>query len=162
MRALWMPARSTRNTGLAQVALRRGNPRGASRKHPSIAPDLKALLERALNKKVTLRQGEKEHIITKAEAGIEQLVNQFARGDRHARRDLFDLAGKLGVDLTMGRGGAIEKAVDAALAAEDEALLADYMQRHGGEQDQPRDNFDADPPQPERHANTGPGERDTQ
>src|SRR5438270_4375509 len=58
-----------------------GNPKGARRKSTSIAPDLKALFERALGAKVTLRQGEQEKIITKAAAGIEQLVNQFAKGD---------------------------------------------------------------------------------
>ena len=73
-----------------------GNPKGARRKPGSIAPDLKALFERALSGKVTLRQGEQEKIITKAAAGIEQLVNQFAKGDRHARRDLLALAEDLG------------------------------------------------------------------
>ena len=58
-----------------------GNPEGARRKPRSIAPDLKALFERALSRKVTLRQGEQKKIITKAAAGIEQLVNQFAKGD---------------------------------------------------------------------------------
>ena len=76
-----------------------GNPKGAHPKPRSIAPDLKALFERALSTKVTLRQGEKEKIITKAAAGIEQLVNQFAKGDRHARRDVLTLAARLGVDL---------------------------------------------------------------
>src|SRR3954454_13684425 len=75
-----------------------GNPKGARRKSGSIAPDLKALFERALGGKVTLRQGEKEKVITKAAAGIEQLVNQFAKGDRHARRDIVALAARLGVD----------------------------------------------------------------
>src|SRR4051795_6251967 len=51
-----------------------GNPAGARRKPSSIAPDLKALFERALSEKVMLRQGEREKIITKAAAGIEQLV----------------------------------------------------------------------------------------
>jgi hypothetical protein len=55
-----------------------GNPKGAHQKPRSIAPDLRALFERALSAKVTLRQGEQEKIITKAAAGIEQLVNQFA------------------------------------------------------------------------------------
>src|SRR6478736_7124537 len=68
-----------------------GNPKGARRKPRSIAPDLKALFERALSAKVTLRQGDQEKIITKAAAGIEQLVNQFAKGDRHARSDLLTL-----------------------------------------------------------------------
>jgi Family of unknown function (DUF5681) len=74
-----------------------GNPKGAPRKPESIAPELGAILERSLNGKVTLRQGEKEKIVTKGAAGIEQLVTQFAKGDRHARRDLFLLVERLGV-----------------------------------------------------------------
>jgi hypothetical protein len=120
-----------------------GNPKGANRKSPSIAPDLKALFERALGKTVKLRQGEKEQIVTKAAAGIEQLVNQFAKGDRHARRDLMVLADKLGVDLAAGQG----KALEAALTADDEALLADYLQRHGGERDHRGDDINAGLPQ---------------
>ena len=107
-----------------------GNPKGARRKSRSIALDLKALFERALSGKVTLRQGEQEKIITKAAAGIEQLVNQFAKGDRHARRDLLALAERLGVDLVAGRGEALEQTVAAALSANDEDLLADYVRRH--------------------------------
>ncbi len=80
-----------------------GNPRGAKPK-TSLALDLKVMLERALNEKVPLRQGEQGQIITKAAAGIAKLVNQFAEGDRHARRDLIALAGTLGVDLTAGQG----------------------------------------------------------
>ena len=55
-----------------------GNPKGAKRKPPSMAPDLKAAFERALNKKITLKQGEKERLVTMAVAGIEQLVAGFA------------------------------------------------------------------------------------
>ena len=54
-----------------------GNPKGAKRKAPSIAPDLKQLLERALNKKVTLKQGENERIVTMFNAGVEQLVERL-------------------------------------------------------------------------------------
>jgi hypothetical protein len=107
-----------------------GNPKGARRKPRSIAPDLKALFERALSGKVTLRQGEQEKIITKAAAGIEQLVNQFAKGDRHARRDLLALAPRLGVDLLAGQG---EQGVAAALSANDEALLDDHVRRRAVE-----------------------------
>jgi hypothetical protein len=85
-----------------------GNPKGARRKTPSIVLNLKAVLERALSKTVTPRQGEKGKIVTMATAGIEQLVTQFAKGDRYARRDIMDLAQKLGVDLTAGRGKAVE------------------------------------------------------
>ena len=114
-----------------------GNPKGAPPKPRSIALDLKALFEHALSAKVTLRQGERERIITKAAAGIEQLVNQFAKGDRHARRDLFALAERLGVDLVAGQGEALEQTVAAALSANDEALLADYVRRHAVEPNRP-------------------------
>jgi hypothetical protein len=89
------------------------------------------LLERALNKKVKLRHGEGELIVTKAAAGIAKLVDQFAKGDRHARRDLIALADKLGVDLTAGQGKIIENAIAEVLTPGDEALLANYLQRHG-------------------------------
>jgi hypothetical protein len=118
-----------------------GNPKGARRNAPSIAPDLRALLERALNKKVRLQHGERQEIVTKAAAGIDKLVNQFAKGDRYARRDLIALAEKLGVDLTAGQSKAIENALADAVTAEDEALLADYLRRHrGGGRDHRVDN----------------------
>src|SRR5262245_54144370 len=69
-----------------------GNPKGAKRKPKSMATDLKAALECALNKPIKLKQGEKERMVTMAVAGIEQLVAQFAKGDRHARRDQMALA----------------------------------------------------------------------
>jgi Family of unknown function (DUF5681) len=102
-----------------------GNPKGAKRKPPSVAPDLKLLLERALSAKVKLKQGEKEQIVTKAAAGIEQLVNQFAKGDRHARRDLIALADKLGVDLLAGQRNIIQQ----ALALNHQAILDAYVAR---------------------------------
>ena len=73
--------------------------------------NLKQLLERALGKTVTLKQGERQRIVTMASAGIEQLVAQFAKGDRHGRRDLFWLADKLGVDLVDGGRKAFEEAL---------------------------------------------------
>jgi len=127
-----------------------GNPAGARRKPKSIEPVLKGLLERALNAKVTLRQGEEEKIITKAAAGMEQLVNQYAKGDRHARRDLLALAERFGIDLLPGRGAGLERTVAEAVSANDKALLADYVRRHASQPAQP-DEIDADDP-PEQNA----------
>jgi hypothetical protein len=107
-----------------------GNPDGARKRPPSIAPDLKALLQAALSKKVTFTIGDKERILTKAAAGIEQLVEQFARGDRYARRDLFDLADKLGLDLGASSKAAPEELAGKALTAADEALIADFLRRN--------------------------------
>ncbi len=102
-----------------------GNPKGAQRKPKPMAPDLKAALERALNKTVKLRQGEKERIVTMAVVGIEQLVAQFAKGDHRARRDLIVLAEKLGIDLMAGQHQAIQE----ALAANYETILRTYVER---------------------------------
>jgi hypothetical protein len=102
-----------------------GNPKGAKRKPMSMAPDLKAALERALNEPVKLKQGEKERTVTMAVAGIKQLVAQYAKGDRHARRDLFAYADKLGVDLMAGQRQALQE----ALATNHEAILRTYVER---------------------------------
>ena len=117
-----------------------GNPEGARKRPPSIAPDLKALLQTALSKKVALTIGDKERMVTKAAAGIEQLVDQFAHGDRHARRDLFDLADKLGLDLGAS-SKALEELAGKALTADDEALVADFLRR---KMVQTNDEADAD------------------
>jgi Family of unknown function (DUF5681) len=106
-----------------------GNPEGVNRK-ASASPDLKVILERELNAKVRLRRGEAEKI-SKGAAGIKRLVDQFEKGDPRARRDLILLCEKLGVPLTNRK--ALEGALEAALSAEDEALLADFVRRHGGQ-----------------------------
>jgi hypothetical protein len=102
-----------------------GNPKGAKRKPKSMTPDLKTALECALNKTIKLKQGEKERIVTMAAAGIEQLVAQYVKGDRHARRDLLALADRLGVDLIAGH----QQAIEDALAANHAAILSAYVQR---------------------------------
>ena len=102
-----------------------GNPKGAKRKSPSLAPDLKAALERALNKTIKLKQGDKERIVSMAVAGVEQLVAQYVKGDRHARRDLIALADKLGVDLMAAQHQALQE----ALATNRETILSTYVQR---------------------------------
>jgi hypothetical protein len=110
-----------------------GNPAGAKGKKAKILPDLKEMLNQALNEPVTLRTGKRAVTTTKAAAGIAQLVTQFAEGDRHARRDLIALASKLGIDLTAGQAGAIGEAVAALMSASDEAIITDFLRRHGVE-----------------------------
>ena len=57
-----------------------------------------------LNKKLKVKSGDNQLFLTRAELGIDQL-NQFAKGDRHARKDLMDIAAKFGVDLLAGQRG---------------------------------------------------------
>jgi Family of unknown function (DUF5681) len=99
------------------------NPKGRPRKIPSMKPDLKKAFEAALNEKVVITKDKKEIVLTKAALGIQQLVNQFAKGDRHARRDLFQYAALLGVDLQA------KDVVAEALGITDQAIVEDYVRR---------------------------------
>jgi uncharacterized protein DUF5681 len=101
-----------------------GNPLGARRKASSLVTDLRATFERALRRKVTLRQGDKEKTVTMAHAGIEQLVTQFAKGDRHARRDVLAMAQMFGIDLGAGRAQATAGETPRMSEAEATALIA--------------------------------------
>jgi hypothetical protein len=98
-------------------------PKGRPKKVLSMKPDLKKALESALNEKVVITKDKKEMVFTKAALGIQQLVNQFAKGDRHARRDLFQYADRLGVDLHA------RDIITEALGIDAEALVESYVQR---------------------------------
>jgi len=98
-------------------------PKGRPKKIPSMKPDLKKALESALNDKVVVTKDKKEVVLTKAAFGIQQLVNQFAKGDRHARRDLFQYAAQLGVDLHA------KDLIAEALGINEEAIVEAYVQR---------------------------------
>lgn len=87
------------------------NPRGRPRKDRTMLPDVKKVFEQALNKKVSVVRGDRQVLMTRLEIGFEQLLNQFAKGDRYARRDLMGYADKLGVDLLAKAGQAIEQAL---------------------------------------------------
>lgn len=100
------------------------NPKGRPKKVPSMKPDLKKAFEAALNEKVAITKDKKGIVLTKAALGIEQLVNQFAKGDRHARRDLFQYAALLGVDLQA------KDVVAEALGVTHQAIVEDYVRRH--------------------------------
>jgi hypothetical protein len=98
-------------------------PKGRPRKVLSMKPDLKKALEAALNEKVVITKDKKEMVLTKAALGIQQLVNQFAKGDRHARRDILQYAALLGVDLHA------KDVITEALGIDDEAIVKSYVQR---------------------------------
>jgi hypothetical protein len=105
------------------------NPLGAPRKDRAIL-DLRKALDRALNKRVKLSDGDKKLVLTQAEAGIEQLVRQFAKGDRYARRDLIEYGKILGIDFLASHKKSIEEAL--ALAPNHQAILDEYVGRRTG------------------------------
>jgi len=99
------------------------NPKGRPRKVPSMKPDLKKALEAALNEKVKVKKGDKEVVLAKAIVGIQHLVNQFAKGDRHARRDVFEYSAVLGVDLQA------KELIAGALGVNEQAIVDAFLRR---------------------------------
>lgn len=128
-----------------------GNPKGAKRKPRSLVPDLKQIVLNALNKRVTMRDGERERHLTRFETGVEQLTVQFAKGDKHARRDVIFIMEKLGLDLS-----APSPVIDQTLPADHQAILDAYVERQTRER-----NFSASSPviaPPELRDDDVPGE----
>jgi Family of unknown function (DUF5681) len=122
-----------------------GNPVGAKKKPRSPTPDVKAMLETALNMKIKVKEGDRERNATRLAIGLEQLANKFARGDRYARRDVFELAERFGVDLAKSLSLIAGSLDQAAVSAHDEAILEDYVRRQIAEREQ-RDDVSALPP----------------
>ena len=100
------------------------NPKGRPRNNAALTPDVKKLFEDALNRKVPLTRNGRQTTLAKLELGFEQLANQFAKGDRHARRDVFTYAAQLGVDFT-GKAQALKQ----ALAPNYQEILDAYSRR---------------------------------
>jgi Family of unknown function (DUF5681) len=101
-----------------------GNPKGAKRKKRSLIPELKEQFERVFSQKLKVTQGDRQRLISRWVAGLEQLSIQFAKGDRHARRDVFYFAEKLGVDLLTSA-----KSSDDTLSVDHQAILDAYVER---------------------------------
>jgi hypothetical protein len=111
---------------------RAANPRGINKKTaPSTAPNFRARLEDELKKPIKIQKGKQKLTVTQEAAGIGELVRQFAKGEHRALRNLILLFDKLGIDLTNRE--ALQGAIEDALSAEDEAILADFVKRHGGQ-----------------------------
>jgi hypothetical protein len=121
-----------------------GNPKGAKKKPRSLSLDVKGLLEGALNAKTRVKEGEKERITTRLNIGFEQLAIQFAKGDRHARREVIQLAERFGIDLTKNLSFGSDPSDQADVCSHDEAILKDYVRRQIAEREQ-RDSVTALP-----------------
>jgi Family of unknown function (DUF5681) len=98
-------------------------PKGRPKKVPSMKPEIKKIFEGALNEKIHVTKADKKIILTRLAMGFEQLAIQFAKGDRHARRDVFTYAAMLGVDLQP------KDVVAEALGITDQAIVEDYVRR---------------------------------
>ena len=101
-----------------------GNPKGGKRKGRPLGPDLRELFEKALNEKVTVTEGERKRTLTMWQAAMRQLSIQFAKGDRHARRDVFWIAERLGTTFLTPT-----KAFNEIVGPDHQAILDSYVAR---------------------------------
>ena len=91
-------------------------------------PDVRKAFEQAMNKKVLVPRGDKKVLMTRIEIGLEQLFNQFARGDRYARRDVMAYADKLSIDFLAKHKQTLERALTPNYQA---ILDASFARRTG-------------------------------
>jgi len=87
------------------------------------------MLETALNQKIRVKEGETERNMSRLAIGFEQLAIQFAKGDRYARREVFEFADRFGIDLVESLSLVSGPADQESVSTNDEALLADYVRR---------------------------------
>jgi hypothetical protein len=120
-----------------------GNPKGRPKKPKSDQIDVKALLKKMLSKKMILTSGGIEHAVTTFEAGLMQLGHQFAKGDAKARRDLFWIFEKYGVNPFEGREREIGKLFSSD---HHRSVLAEYVKRASGPQDRSAEEPKIAPP----------------
>jgi hypothetical protein len=101
------------------------NPRGRPRKEASTLSDIRKIFEQVANKKVWVSRGDRKAHMTRLQLGLEQLFNQFANGDRHARLHLMKYAEKFGVDFLAKHRQEIEE----ALTQDHQAILDRFLAR---------------------------------
>ena len=90
-------------------------------------PDVRKAFEQAINKKVSVPRGDKTVLMTRIEIGLEQLLKQFAKGDR-MRAGTYEYADKLGIDFLAKHKQALEQ----ALTPNYQAILDSYFARRTG------------------------------
>jgi hypothetical protein len=98
-------------------------PKGRPKKVPSMEPELKKIFMGAMNVKVRATKDDKKIILTRLAMGFELLAIQWAKGDRHARRDVFTYAAALGIDLQP------KEVIGEALGIDHQTILDTYIRR---------------------------------
>lgn len=119
------------------------NPKGRPRKVPSIEPELKKIFVGALNVKVDVTRADKKILMTRLALGFEPLAIQWAKGDRHARRDVITYAAMLGVDLQPK--AVIEEALGIDNQAIVEAAFLRYQEQQPSAKTEPEVRIKAPP-----------------
>ena len=93
-----------------------GRPRGRR--------NLRTAVRDVLKEKVTIREGDRTRNVSKMDAIIQMTINKALKGDAKALASFIQLARSVGL---MDE----EQEPPKSVSAEDEAILAGYLERHG-------------------------------
>jgi Family of unknown function (DUF5681) len=99
-----------------------GNPTG----RPKGGANAKTIVSRAINEKVTIREGDKARDMTKLEGLLQAHLVKAIKGDARSASLVIGLVAKLGLFAD------VEQESDGALSEEDRAILAEYVQSQTG------------------------------
>jgi hypothetical protein len=97
-----------------------GNPRG----RPQGRANAKTIVSRAINEKVTIREGDKARDMTKLEGMLQAHLVKAIKGDARSANLVIALVARLGL-LTDA-----EPETSTAFSDEDHAILEEYVRRH--------------------------------
>jgi hypothetical protein len=100
-----------------------GNPKG----HRTGRPNAKTTIERILNEKVIIREGEKTRTISKLEAVFQAHIMKAAKGDPRSANIVLGFANQMGL-LTDTES----ETPAVVLPEEDDAILKDFLRRSAG------------------------------
>jgi hypothetical protein len=119
-----------------------GNRKG----RPKRQRNVRTVVEETLNQRIRVREGDGTRSLTKLDGVVLTMVNAALKGDSKAQATLITLVRSVGL-----MGDAPEAAHSGPLTANDEALIADFIQRQSASSEQPDGTaVDKDPVAPEK------------
>jgi hypothetical protein len=107
-----------------------GNPKGRQKGQRNV----RTVVDDALNQRIKIREGDRSRSVTKLDAVIITMVNAALKGDAKAQASLITMMRSLGMT-----GEPPAATNQEPFTADDEAVIAAYIRRHGSELQRPTD-----------------------
>jgi hypothetical protein len=114
-----------------------GNPKGRRKGQRNIH----TVVDDALNQRIKIREGDRSRSVTKLDAVIMTMVNAALKGDSKAQASLITMMRSLGMT-----GEPPAATNQEPFTADDEAVIAAYIRRHGSEIQQATEIKDKEEP----------------
>jgi hypothetical protein len=99
-----------------------GNPKG----RPKGRRKVRTAVEEALNQRITIREGDRTHSLSKLDGFVLTILNKALQGDAKAQTALIQLIRSVGMTEEMPEPTSTEP-----VTAHDDEIIADFLRRHG-------------------------------